>query len=119
MSGGRAEQYVVGVGVSGLSEGYRQMNLWEDADQDNDQRLQETLDELSGNMDTKWCKGVLEDKRLKLQRQNVHHEYKKSTLFSRPPDYAACSGVLVCPKRTLTAANIAFPNSFANIYNYH
>ena len=42
---GRAVR-LLGVGVSGLSEGYRQMNFWEDTDQNNDQRLQETLDKL-------------------------------------------------------------------------
>jgi nucleotidyltransferase/DNA polymerase involved in DNA repair len=37
---------LLGVGVSGLSEGYRQMSLWDAADENNNQSLQETLDKL-------------------------------------------------------------------------
>ena len=37
---------LVGVGVSGLSEGYRQLSLWDDAIENEDQRLQDALDDL-------------------------------------------------------------------------
>lgn len=36
---------LLGVGVSGLQEGYRQLELW-DIEQEHERRLQETLDEL-------------------------------------------------------------------------
>lgn len=42
---GRTPVRLVGVGVSGLGSGYRQLGLW-DAAQEETQRLQETLDEL-------------------------------------------------------------------------
>ena len=42
---GRAVR-LVGVGVSGLSEGYRQLGLWDVGSSGSDQRLQKTLDKL-------------------------------------------------------------------------